>query len=138
MIIRLPHIEQISTEQLPNNFDDLVRESFAKFTQGTSKYYRFVDKLLYLDNLRKYYTTDFKYDYDAVKKIMTNYFEFKIDEFEEFPDERDFLSTEFMEVCFKEGFFPLRRYYDLDSSSRNDRVQKTILRIIQLVVNYEE
>lgn len=55
MIIKLPWIEPIDSLQIPDNFDGLVKKSFEKFTEGTREEYRFEDKLLYLDNLRKHY-----------------------------------------------------------------------------------
>ena len=55
MIINLPWVEQINTLCLPKDFEEQVKTSFKKFTEGTSKQYTFEDKLLYLDNLRRGY-----------------------------------------------------------------------------------
>lgn len=37
MIINLPWIEPIDTQNLPENFEELVKKSFREFTRGTRK-----------------------------------------------------------------------------------------------------
>lgn len=53
MIIRLPQIGQIDTENLPDNFDEVIERSFQRYTAGTRKEYRYQDKLEYIDAMRK-------------------------------------------------------------------------------------
>lgn len=53
MIIKLPHVDPIDTLALTDDFEDRVKESFAKFTELTIEDYTHEDKLMYLDNLRK-------------------------------------------------------------------------------------
>lgn len=48
MIIQLPWIESLDTLNLPNDFEDRVKESFGKFTRETNKDYTHEDKLLYI------------------------------------------------------------------------------------------
>lgn len=52
MIIRLPHVDPIDTLDLTEDFENRVKQSFAKYTEGTSKDYRFEDKLQYIENLK--------------------------------------------------------------------------------------
>lgn len=135
MIIRLPWVEPIDTNNVPSNFDELVKESFGKFTEGTSKEYTHEDKLLYLDNLRSRYLRNDN-SYLSVKNLIANRIIYELEEYGEIPSEEEILSIEFMEHCYNEGFNPFRDKWDKDSHSRNDDIHKLILRIIKIVVNY--
>lgn len=139
MLIKLPWVEAIDTERMPDDFEDRVKESFKKFTECTSKAYTFEDKLLYLDNLRRYYlrggrdkTTE-----SYVRDLMIGYFEDSLDYRDEIPEKEAYLAIEFMGMCFEHGFFPFRDQYDLNSSSRNEQVLKVVLEIIRIIVNWE-
>lgn len=70
MIIRFPWIREIDTLDLPENFEQLVEESFRRFTEGTAKDYRFEDKLCYLDNLRERYLSGGEDDEEAVTRLI--------------------------------------------------------------------
>lgn len=137
MIINLPWVEPIDTQRLPENFEELVKKSFGEFTKGTNIDYRHVDKLLYLDNLRKAYLRD-----DNAEKDVRNLIQRKVmhdlEEYGEMPDTGDILSVEFMEICYNEGFRPFYHYYDEASASRNSKALSVILHIIKIIVNYEE
>ena len=139
MMIYLPWIDPIDTENLPEDFEAQVKMSFGKFTEGTNRDYTHVDKLMYLDNLRRYYLRGKhqKYTEDYVNDIMKKTFEYSLDEYGEIPDKEEFLSIEFMGSCFDYGFFPFRDQYDRDSSSRNNTVLKVILEIIRIVIHWE-
>ena len=134
MYIYLPHIEIIDTENLPKNFEELVRTSFLKFTKGTREEYRFVDKLLYLDKLRESYTRNRESSSAAVTRLLGELLRYKLENDEEFSNE-DVYTTEYMEMCFNEGNKPFRSEYDKWSGSRNDRILKTISEIIRIVSN---
>lgn len=139
MTIRLPWInEPIDTENPPENFDQLVEESFRKFTEGTAIDYRFEDKLCYLDNLREKYLTNGEDDDEAVTRLIGEAVKYNLEEYGESLTEDDLLSVEFMEQCYREGSRRFHRQYDRWSHSRSTRAQKIILRIIQIVVNYSE
>lgn len=137
MIIRLPWINPIDTNRVPSNFDELVKESFLKFTKGTSKEYMFVDKLLYIDNLRKHYLR-FGDSQSSVENLIKERCMYRLREYGELPTTEEILDVEFMEYCYDEGFRPFKDTWDKCSSSRNDAIMKLILRIIQVVVNIEE
>ena len=134
MIIKLPWIEAIDTEALPENFEELVRTSFLRFTEGTRKEYRFVDKLLYFDNLRTSYTRNDETDEEAVTRFLGGLLRYKLENDIEFSSE-DLYSTEYMEMIFREGNRPFKAEYDKWSGSRNDRILKTISEIIRIVSN---
>ena len=134
MIIKLPWIEAIDTESLPENFEELVRTSFLRFTKGTREEYRFVDKLLYFDNLRTSYTRNDETDEEAVTRFLGELLRYKLENNIEFSLE-DLYSTEYMEMIFKEGNRPFKAEYDKWSSSGNYRILKTISEIIRIVSN---
>lgn len=135
MIIRLPWVQEINTLDLPDNFDELVRESFQKFTEGTAKEYRFEDKLLYLDNIRRSYARIDNAE-ASVNELIMGEVRYNLEN-GEMPDAEDILSLEFMEKCYDAGFRPFRTAYE-GCYKDNEETLKVILKIIQIVVNYEE
>lgn len=137
MIINLPHIKPIDTLNLPQDFEEQVKESFRAFTELTSRDYTYEDKLMYLDNLREYLHPGQPEEY--IKDKILGRTEYEIDEYGDFPDKEDFWSFEFMVECFKEGQSKAYRgYYEKYSSSKNDRTLKAIFRIIQIIVNWSD
>ena len=138
MIIKLPWIEPIDTLNLPDDFEDKVKESFAKFTEGTSKEYTYQDKLSYLDNLRIAYLRGNIDSEEIIKKIIADRVWYELEENGNMPTADDILSVEFMAECFEAGFMPFLDQYDKRSSSRNERILKVIFKIIQIVVNWSE
>ncbi|WP_312248514.1 hypothetical protein [Streptococcus parasuis] len=137
MKIRLPYIETIETERLPDDFEDLVKKSFVNFTKGTNKDYTFEDKLLYLDNLRRFYLRGYTNTSFEITKILGESYRQQLDEYDDVLEKDDVYSTEFMEHCFDRGFMPFRDEWDKLSSSANDRAHKTIVYIIKIVINFE-
>lgn len=137
MIITLPWINPIDTNNVPSNFDELVKESFKKFTDGTSDDFTFLDKLSYLDNLRKIYLREDDTEL-SVRNLIRDMVLYHLEEYNEMPETDEILDVEFMERCYDEGFRPFHCEWDKTSSSKNYNVQKLILRIIQIVVNYEK
>lgn len=141
MIIMLPYVTPIDTRNMPDNFKELVEESFRKFTSMTNKDYRNVGKLLYLDNLRRKYTYPYEtYDEDNVRKLMHDTFDYKVDEYGKFPDEDDFYTLEFMEQCYAAGDRPFYKHIEgiAISSSEEHQIHNIIFEIIKIIVNYED
>ena len=137
MKIRLPYIEPINTECLPDNFKELVEKSFINFTEGTNKDYTFKDKLLYLDNLRKFYLRGYTDTSFEITKILGESYRQQLDDYDDVLEKEDVLSTDFMEYCFDRGFMPLRDTWDKWSSSANDRAHKAIVDIVKIIINFE-
>lgn len=134
MIIKLPCIDPIDTLDVPNDFEENVKDSFKRFTQYTNPKYTHEDKLLYLDNLRGYlHPSD---SYNAVKNLIMVKAEFELDEYGNFPDKDDYWNMEFMCDCYEKGDKPLRDTYEKKSSSANDQTLKVIFEIIKIVVNW--
>lgn len=136
MIIMLPWIQPIDTLNLPKNFDEQVRMSFKKYTEGTSKEYRYQDKLSYLDNMRAYYLRN-DGDRETIVKMIGERVAHELEDCGEFPSTEEIYSIDFMEECYERGFRPFIEFRE-SSKSRNDATLKVILRIIQIVVNYED
>lgn len=136
MIIRLPHVDPIDTLDLTEDFENRVKQSFAKYTEGTSKDYRFEDKLQYIENLKKYYIRRVDAS-EEVRRIILDRCEFELDEYGDLPDRDEFWSLEFMEQIFDAGFLPFRQKYE-NSSERNYKTLKAIYEIIRIVVCWEE
>lgn len=137
MIINLPWIEPIDTQNLPENFEELVKKSFREFTRGTNIDYRHEDKLLYLDNLRKAYLREDNTE-KAVRNLVSGETVYYLEEYREMPNTEDILSVDFMETCYKEGFRPFHDNYGEASENKVNEILSVILDIIKIVVNYEE
>lgn len=135
MIIKLPWIDPIDTLNLPEDFDELVTKSFHEFTKGTAKDYEFEDKLLYLDILRERYLYP-EEEKEAVARLIGESVKYELETYGEVPDKDEILSVEFMEQCYREGSRPLRNQYERYSRSANTKTLKVILRIVQIIVNY--
>ncbi|KST94106.1 hypothetical protein [Lactococcus lactis] len=137
MKINLPWIKTIiDLCYPPENVKELATESFKKYTEGTAKDYQFIDKLSYLDNLRRYIHGEVDPE-DAVKKIIGERVIYELEEEDRIPDTSEILCIEFMSQCFHEGFMPFKKNFS--GSSRLDyTAKKTLLEIIKAVINYEE
>lgn len=132
MIIDLPNNGTIDTNNITDDFEDIVKKSFAGYTEGTRTEYMYQDKLCYIDVLRKRLHGD-----TGVNELIKSSFEYELDNYGEIKDSSDFYTIEFMEQCFNKGFMPLY-VQGIGSTSRADeRIMKTILNIIKIVVNYE-
>lgn len=136
MIIKLPSIDPIDTLNVPDDFEDKVKESFKKFTAFTNPKYTYEDKLMYIDDLREYLHPS--EPYEAVKQLILDKAEFELDEYGNFPDKDDYWNIEFMCDCYKKGDKPLRDTYEKKRHSDNDQTLKVIFEIIKIVVNWEE
>lgn len=138
MIIRLPQIGQIDTENLPDNFDKVVELSFQRYTSETRKEYRYEDKLAYIDAMRKqfWHVRDAR---DAVNRLILDRQKWALENDEdgaEILSPEDFYNHDFMCECFSAGFLPLHGRYTGDRHE-DSHVAQVLLRIIQVVVGYE-
>lgn len=134
MIIKLPWVDIIDTKNLPENLEDIARQSFMKFTYGTRGKYSYQDKLLYLDNLRKSYVrnNDTK---GAVEELVKERVMCELDEYGTMPTTEEVMSVEFMQCCYDAGFRPFYSIYDTKSSSANDKILESLYRIIKAVMD---
>lgn len=136
MKIKFPRGIVIDTNQIPEDFDDIIRKSFEEYTEGTSKAYTYQDKLAYIDVCRKllHKAEDAQ---NCVIKLMKERMEYEVSEYGSIPDKEDYLSAEFMEHCFVEGRTNLYHHYTGDHHI-DDKIMALLVRAIKVVINYED
>ena len=134
MIIKLPQVDTpINLGAPPENLEDIVCESFSKYTEGTREKYTFADKLAYIDMLRDWLHP--KSSDDVVRDMFRDYFDYQLDENGDIPDHEDYWSMDFFESCVEAGRKPL--YARFGNSGREEEIiQKNIVRIIKTVINW--
>lgn len=140
LIVRLPKGLSVDVYNIPEDFEINVQRAFSEFTQGTAKNYTFMDKLRFID-LASYYLHGGVDEEEAVRELIHGKLDYELDEFGSFPDESDYLSIEFMKMCYSEG----RKSQRLDSAdfaraeSYKDRelIEKMLLKFIEAVIGYE-
>ena len=140
LIVILPKGLSFDVYDLPNDFEEQVQKAFSEFTEGTAKDYTFMDKLRFID-LASYYLHGGKGEDEAVRELIHNKLDYELDEFGNFPDESDYLSVEFMEMCYSEGRRSQRLdsdgFKDADSYKDREQIEKMLLRFIKSVIDYE-
>ena len=140
LIVILPKGLSFDVYDLPDDFESQVQKAFSEFTEGTAKDYTFMDKLRFID-LASYYLHGGKDEETAVRELIHNKLDYDLDEYGTFPDETDYLSTEFMEMCYSEGRrsqrFDSDGFKDVDSYKDREQIEKMLLRFIKAVIDYE-
>lgn len=126
----------------PEDFEKQIQEKFAHYTQGTAKDFTYQDKLSFCDNIieKLHKAGD---DWDAVKELLMDRFEYELDECGDLPDRDDFESVEFMEDCYHKGREDGRMYYQFEHNGVKDhhiydRVMELEYRAIKAVMNWEK
>ena len=144
MKIKLPWINLFDTLDLPDDFEDQVKESFAKFTVGTRTDYTYKDKLMYISHLPLIFKNAIDLSVDTiaekeVKNLIHHELDYKLEEDDDVLDRDDIYSFEFMCQCFADGMRYVRplQEYESYSSSKNDETEKVMFRIMQIVMNWE-
>ena len=129
----------IDLENPPENLEKIVQDYFADYTSGTNPDYLDDDKLAYIDLIRKKIHPE-KESYEAVRKKLTDWFEYKLDYCDDVPDVRECWSVEFFEDCYNDGD---KKLYDKQYGWREmnhhqyDKIHHTLVRIISAIINYE-
>lgn len=138
MIIKLPWVESFDTLNLPDDFEQRVRESFGTFTTETREDYVNEDKLMYIDNLRECCLHDDTDNEEAVKKIILESEKYSLDEYGELPDRDAYWNLEFLAECYGRGkAINLRDTNYENNHHDNDKTLKVIAEIIKIVMNWE-
>lgn len=134
--MKFPNGLDVDVNNPPGNFEELIRESFGKYTEGTNKDYTFVDKLSYIDLMRKY-----AHRYEDAALEVTEYikerFEYELDEFGEFMEEEDFKTIEVMTDVYERGQLDLKDNYTGDHHI-DEKIMKLLVRAIKVVIDYEK
>lgn len=143
MRIKLPWINPFDTLDLPNDFEDQIRESFKKYTRGTNTRYTWKDKMLYISQLPLLFkhatSSENVLVENEVKELIHARLDYELDEEDDVLDRDDIYSFEFMCQCFIDGMKYARplQEYEQYSSSTNDETEKVMFRIMQIVMSWE-
>lgn len=135
MKIRFPRNVLIDLDNIPQDFEEIIRSSFAAYTECTAPDYTYQDKLAYIDRCRQYlhHAEDTG---SCVRELMKGLLEYEVTEQGEIPDKEDYLSVEFMEQCYDAGRTNLYDHYTGDHHV-DDKIMALLERAIKVVINYE-
>ena len=137
MIIKLPMGVTVNTNNMPDNFDNIIRDSFRKFTEGTNKIYQYEDKLRFIDCCVMYMSHSEDAD-EAVQDIILSEAKRRMSEDGEFPNKSDFESLEFMSICYEIGQKSAKlcsNEYGCDKHD-NEAALKLLASIVKIVINF--
>lgn len=137
--INLPRGLEVNIFDLPEDFKEQVEQAFREYTSGTAKAYMYVDKLGFIDRCVEHLNGDKDSD-DVVNSLVE---EATIAEWRsngEIIKEDDIYSFEFMENCYRKGKedAKLNSHFGTDDYHIYDQIQKVLVRIIRVVMNYED
>lgn len=137
--IKLPRDIVVDIFNLPPNFKDIVEKAFSEYTEGTAKDYQYCDKLAFIDVLISNINNS-KDAYERVNDLVMEKMEYEWKEYGDIVEKDDIFSQEFMEHCFISGQKSSRLYshYGLQDHHIYDQIQKVIVKVIIIVMNYDE
>lgn len=140
MKVRLPRKMIIDLDHVPEDFEKQIQDCFKGYTEMTNPDYMFHDKLCFIDLMVEYLHNRADAD-DEVMELMKDQFEYEVRETGEFPDESDYLSTAFMEDCFRLGVRKCALYsheWSKDQCNHDDdKIMRLLCRAIKAVMDYE-
>lgn len=137
--INLPRGLEVDIFDLPENFKEQVEQTFREYTSGTAKEYMYVDKLGFIDRCVEYLNGDEDSD-DVVNSLVE---EAMLSEWRnngEIIKEDDIYQIDFMEDCYNKGKkdAELNSHFGTDDHHIYDQIQKVLVQIITIVMNYED
>lgn len=137
--IELPRGLEVDVFNLPEDFENQIKNAFRDYTKGTAKEYMYVDKLGFIDRCVEYLNGD-KHSDDVVNSLVE---EAVISEWRnngEIINEDDIYCIDFMEECYRKGKenAELASHFGTDDHHIYDQIQKVLVRIIRVVMNYED
>lgn len=144
MIIRLPRNLEIDINNMPDDFDDIIRKAFRDYTEGTHEDYRYCDKLSFIDRCVELLHRDTDADTE-IKNLILERTEYELDEYDDFPEKDEFWSMDFMCECYDKGkkdsqmystYYSERECINKCDKHLNDKIMKLLVRIIKIVINY--
>lgn len=129
---------EVDIFDLPEDFKEQVEQAFKEYTSGTAKEYMYMDKLRFIDGCVKYINGNRSSDEMVnilAKKMMCEAW----DERKELIEEDDIYSFEFMQQCYDAGIenASLSPYPGKVDRYIYDQIQKVLVQIITIVMNYE-
>lgn len=134
--IMLPRRVEVDIFDLPKDFDDVVKRTFAEYTNGTSKEYRYVDKLGYIDCFISHLNNAFD-PWEEVDNLVKEYSALRWDESRELISEDDIYCVDFMVDCYEKGRdnSRLKSYFGTDDHHIYDEIGKVLIRVITVIMN---
>lgn len=137
-LIKLPGNVIVDVFNLPENFKEIVEKTFSEYTNGTSKDYQYIDKLCFIDVLIRN-INQCEYGYEEVNKLVEEKFSQEWRKNGILITEEDVYNIDFMEECYSAGKEAARLYsrYGLTNEHIYQQIQKVIVKIITIIMNYE-
>lgn len=137
--IELPRGVVVDVFNLPEDFEEQIKESFKGYTAETAKEYRYCDKLGYIDCCVRHLNGD-EYSDVVVNDMVENRILYEWRENCEIIHEDDVYCFEFMEYCYNRGKENAKLYSHFGSDDHHiyDQIQKVLVKVITIVMNYEE
>ena len=145
-VVKIGHGLKVDIYHLPENFEDLVKKDFAKFTSGTAKEFMFSDKLNYIDMVVAQ-INDLEDPESGVTELLVDEFERVWSEDNDMISFEDISNKDFLETCYKVGQQSQKlnlSYFRKKNSSKAhhvlddfDEIQKFLVKVITIVMNYE-
>lgn len=137
--INLPRGLEVDIFDLPEDFKEQVEQAFKEYTSGTAKAYMCVDKLGFIDRCVEYLNGN-EGSEDTVNTLVK---EAMIAEWRnngEIIKEDDIYSIDFMEDCYRKGKedAKLNSHFGTDDHHIYDQIQKVLVQVITIVMNYED
>ena len=137
--INLPRGLKVDIFNLPEDFKEQIEQAFREYTSGTAKAYMHVEKLEFIDCCVEYLNGGKDSD-DAVNTLVE---ETMIAEWRnngEIIKEDDIYSIDFMEDCYRKGKedTKLNSRFGTDDHHIYDQIQKVLVQVITIVMNYED
>lgn len=137
--INLPRGLEVDIFNLPEDFKEQVEEAFEMYTSGTAKAYMYVDKLGFIDRCVECLNGNEDSD-DTVNTLVEEAMIAKWRDNGGIIKENDIYSFEFMKDCYRKGKEDARlnSHFGTDDHHIYDQIQKVLVRIIKVVMNYED
>lgn len=113
MKIRLPMHIEFDLKNIPDDLEDQVKTAFGEYTRGTAPKFTYQDKLGFIDQIveKLHHAGD---EWDAVKQLLLDRFEYDLDNGYGLPDTDDYNSVEFMQECYMKGREDGRLHYQFE------------------------
>ena len=137
--INLPRGLEVDIFNLPEDFKEQVEQAFREYTSGTAKAYMYVDKLGFIDRCVEYLNGD-EDSGDVVNSLVEEEMIAEWRANSEIIKEDDIYCIDFMEDCYRKGNedAKLNSHFGTDDHHIYDQVQKVLVQIITIVMNYRD
>lgn len=138
-MVKLPRGIKVDIFDLPKDFEEQIKDSFRGYTEETAKEYRYCDKLGYIDCCIRHLNGD-KCSDDIVNEMVEGRILYEWRENGEIIEEDDIYCFEFMEDCYGRGKEDASLYSHFGSDDHHiyDQIQKVLVKVITIVMNYED